>query len=122
MITLFIYQVLAAADPPVVGEIYNPLPIGSVETGLVNLINNILRLVFIGAGIYAFINFFIAGFKYMGAAGNPETLNDVRDKIWQSFIGLVIIIATFIFAALVGQVFFGQADILLNPNIPQFGQ
>ncbi len=105
----------------VVGKIDNPLPIGGVEEGLVRLINNILRLVFIGAGIYAFITLFIAGFRYMGSAGNPETLSEVRDKIWQAFIGLVIIIATFIFAALVGQVFFGDATILLNPKIPEFG-
>ena len=107
----------------VVGTINNPLPgVGNVEDGLVILINNILRLVFIGAGLYAMVAIFIAGYKYTNSAGNPEAITEAWAKIWQSFLGLVVIIGTFIFAGLVGQIFFGDAGYLLKPTIPEFGK
>ena len=79
--------------------------------------SNILRLVFVVAGIFAFFNFIIAGFQYMNAGGDSKSLTAAWDRIWQSLIGLVIIVGSFAVAALIGQVFFGRPEAILSPMI-----
>ena len=113
---------------PVIGTIPNPLEnlgdvFGSQGTGgLILMINNTLRLVFIAAGMYAFINILIAGGKYMTAGGDAAQIEECWAKIWQSFVGLIIMIGAFAFAVLIGQLFFGDAGALLNPSIPTVQQ
>jgi hypothetical protein len=106
----------------VVGTIKNPLPTVyqnaiSTNGGVMLFLSNVLRLVFVVAGIYAFLNFIIAGFQYMGAAGDSKALASAWNRIWQSFVGLIVIIASFALAALIGQLFFGNPLYILNPSI-----
>ncbi len=109
----------------IVGTVDNPLPdryknlvsSGSQPGGLILFLTNILRLVFVAAGIYAFINFIIAGFQYMQAGGDSKQLQQAWDRIWQSLLGLVIIVGSFALAALLGQLLFGNAGFILNPQI-----
>ena len=91
------------------------------EGGLIILFNNMLRLIMIAGGLYAFINIFIAGFKYMMAAGNAETISESWKKIWQSFAGLMIMVASFILAVIIGALFFNDPMAILNPKIPVAG-
>ncbi|MBL7159551.1 hypothetical protein ISS85_03680, partial [Candidatus Microgenomates bacterium] len=39
--------------------------------GLILFLNVILRLMFVGAGLFAFFNIIIAGFQFISAGGNP---------------------------------------------------
>ncbi len=112
---------------PVIGTLPNPLEnlgnvFGSEGGGLVLMINNTLRLVFIVAGMYAFINILIAGGKYMTAGGDAAKIEECWAKIWQSFVGLIIMIGAFALAVVIGQLFFGDAGALLNPSIPTVQQ
>jgi len=110
-------KVFAQVDQ-IVGTITNPaVPAYQGLGGIGLFLSNILRLLFVAAGIYAFFNLVIAGFKYMGAAGDPKVLNAAWAKIWQSLIGLVIIVGSFALAALFGQIIFGQPGFILNPQI-----
>jgi hypothetical protein len=110
------------AQDDIVGTIKNPLPssyqnaIGA-NGGIALFLSNVLRLVFVVAGIYALLNFIIAGFQYMNAAGDSKALSAAWDRIWQSFVGLIVIIASFALAALIGQLFFGDPQFILNPSI-----
>lgn len=100
------------------GAITTPIKYGSVANqGLITFLSNILRLVFVVAGIYAFINFIIAGFQYMSAGGDAKALTAAWGRIWQSLIGLVIIAGSFALASLFGYVLFGDAAFILNPKI-----
>lgn len=90
---------------------------GGAQEGIVLLLTNILRLAFAAAGIFAFINFIIAGFQYMTAAGDSKKLSAAWARIWQSLIGLVIIVLSFAFASLIGYVLFGDAGFILNPKV-----
>lgn len=104
----------------VVGTVTNPLP-GTYQNiatgGLVLFFTNILRLIFVVAGIWAFINFIIAGFQYMSAGGDSKALESAWARIWQSLLGMVIIVGSFALAALIGQVFFGNAAAILSPTL-----
>ncbi len=108
----------------IVGSVTNPLPAqykniigGGTGGGLILFMSNILRLVFVVAGIFAFFNFIVAGFQYMNAGGDAKSVSAAWDRIWQSLMGLVIIIGSFAMAALMGQVFFGNPNAILSPTI-----
>ncbi|KKU82968.1 MAG: hypothetical protein UY10_C0018G0007 [Microgenomates group bacterium GW2011_GWA2_47_8] len=108
----------------VIGKITNPLPgpykniaAGAGGGGLILFFSNVLRLVFVAAGIYAFINFIIAGYEYMTAAGDTKALTNAWARIWQSLVGLIIIVGSFAAAALMGQLFFGSPTAILSPKL-----
>lgn len=104
----------------IVGTVTNPLP-GAYQTiqggGLILFLTNILRLIFVVAGIWAFLNFIIAGFQYMNAGGDSKALVAAWARIWQSLVGMIIIVGSFALAALIGQVFFGSATAILSPTL-----
>jgi len=106
----------------IVGNITNPLPdvyksVTGTPGGLVLFFSNVLRLVFLAAGVYALINFIIAGYQYMNSAGDSKILLAAWNRIWQSLLGLVIIVGSFALAALFGYLIFGDAGYILNPKI-----
>lgn len=107
------------AEDSLIGSVTSPLTGGyaSVFGGFGMLVTSILRLVFIGGGLLALFNFIVAGFQYMNAGGDSKALNSAWDKIWNSLLGLVIIVGSFALAAIVGQVLFHDALFILNPTI-----
>jgi len=90
---------------------------GGVEGGLGNFLNNIFILISVGAGLFALFNFFIAGYTYISAKDDKEKIEDAMAHIVNSLIGLLIIVAAFLIAALAGQIFFGDAKFILQPKI-----
>lgn len=106
------------ADDSIVGTISNPLTgYGSVETGLTAFLSNILRLIFVVAGMYALVNLIIAGFEYMTAAGDAKKLTSAWSRIWQTLLGLAIIAGSFVLAAIFGYILFGNPMFMLSPAI-----
>lgn len=102
----------------IVGIITNPLKsYGDFNIGIVLFFSNILRLVFVVAGIYALLNFIIAGYQYMTAGGDTKALTAAWNRIWQTLLGLIIIVGSFALAALFGYLIFGNAMFILNPKI-----
>ena len=85
--------------------------------GLIILFNNILRLLIVVAGIYALLNFILAGYAFMSAGGDPKLIDKAWAKIWQSLVGLLIIAISFALTALIGQLLFGSPTAILNPTI-----
>lgn len=111
-----------AAASDIVGTVKNPLPpayqnLTGSPGGLILFLTNIIRLLFVAAGIFAFVNLIIAGFQYMGAGGDAKQIASAWSRIWQSLLGLIIIVGSFALAALIGLVFFGDAGFILNPKI-----
>lgn len=105
-----------------VGKVENPLPgpyqnITGPQGGLIMLLTNVLRLVFVAGGVLAFFNLIVAGFQYMNAGGDAKQLEAAWNRIWQSLLGLVIIVGSFAIAALFGYLLFGDAGFILNPKI-----
>jgi hypothetical protein len=109
-----------AAD--VVGQIQSKVPnpygdITNAQGGLGLLITNFLRFFFVVAGILVFVNFIIAGFEYISAAGNPKKLEQAWSRIWQSLLGLILMVGSFALAAVFGYLIFGNALFMLQPQI-----
>ncbi|MBI4062643.1 hypothetical protein HY410_01860 [Candidatus Gottesmanbacteria bacterium] len=104
-------EIVGSVKNDILPSVYRPL------TGLTLFLSNILRLVFVGAGVYAFVNFVIAGFQYMNAGGDTKLLGAAWARIWQSLLGLLFIVGSFALAALFGYLIFGDAGFILNPRI-----
>lgn len=111
------------------GEIQNPFEqLGITEYaseigeegkdfGLMVFANNLLKLVIIIAGIFALLNLIIAGFQFMTAGGDPKAVSQASSKIWQSLIGLLVVAASFLLAAIFGWLLFGNPLAILQPTI-----
>ena len=92
-------------------------PYGSYESGLMKFANNILKLVIVGAGLFAFINIIIAGYDFLAAGGDAKKVEGAWAKIYNSLIGLLFVAASFVLAALFGWLLFGNAGAILMPEI-----
>lgn len=115
------FTILAQAGSDIVGEIRPdilPGPYRSVTGGgLVLFFSNVLRLFFTVAGAYAFINFVLAGYQFMNAGGDAKAIGTAWKRIWQSLVGLVLIVGSFALASLFGQLIFGDPGFILSPKI-----
>lgn len=105
----------------IVGTITNPLKsygdFNAPGAGIILFFSNVLRLVFVVAGIYALFNLIIAGYQYMTAGGDSKALTAAWGRIWQTLLGLIILVGSFALAALFGYLIFGDAMFILSPKI-----
>ncbi len=106
----------------VIGEINPPAHIvgfGTVEGGaLGELLQLIFSILIIAGGIYALFNFIIAGYAFLSAGDDPQKASNAWKKIYQTIIGLVFLVGSFLLAAIVGLLLFNDAKALLTPTIP----
>ena len=85
--------------------------------GIVFFANNILKLLIVMAGIYAFLNIIIAGYNFLSAGGDAKKIQQAWDKICQSFLGLAFVAGSFVLAAIFGWLIFKDPTAILNPQI-----
>ena len=101
-----------------IGDIANPLdsyPEGYTQATY--FLSLVLRLVTIAAGIYALINFVIAGIGFISAGGNPEAVQRSWAKIYQTLIGISVVVLSYALAGVLGLLLFGSANAILSPTI-----
>jgi len=96
--------------PPVGGDWNDP------TTGLENFINRGFKLAFVAFGLYTLLNFVLAAFNFINAQGEAKNLEKARKLITNSIVGLVLMAVVFVVAGVIGAVFFGSWDALLNLN------
>lgn len=102
------------------GTIDNPLPAGSyggVGTGLPDFIGNVVKIIFIAGGLFAFFNLMIAGITYITAGGDKQKIENALYSINMSLIGLVILVAASIVTGIVSYLLYGSATAILQPSI-----
>lgn len=85
--------------------------------GLIPFLNTLVRLAIVIAGLYAFLNLIFAGYQFISAGGDPKNVEKAWAKIWQSLIGLLIIAASFLLAAIFGWILFKDPSAILMPRI-----
>jgi hypothetical protein len=105
-----------AIEAPQGVEEYNTLA-GDGGIGILVFLSRFIQLIFVLAGIWVMFNFIIAGFIYMSAEGDAAATGKVKNKITMSVIGLVIIVSSYAIASVLGLIFFGDPNFILNPTI-----
>lgn len=86
--------------------------------GIGKLIQTIIWVLIIGAGLYALINLIIAGYEFMSAGDDTKKVAGAWAKIWQTMLGLAVAAGAFVLAALFSLLIFGNPTFILNPTIP----
>ncbi len=113
-------QLLADSNP--FGTIIPPSSVAKYTDnpagGIGNLIQTVIWILIIGAGIYALFNFILAGYEFLSAGDDPKKIGGAWAKIWQTALGLAFAAGAFILAAIFGQLIFGNPTFILNPTIP----
>lgn len=114
-------SVLLAAVEDIIGKVVPPPGVnvyGEIQKGgLVNFLNNLLKLLIVVAGLYALINLIFAGYQFISAGGDPKNVEKAWSKIWQSLLGLFIVAASFALAGIIGWLIFGDPGAILAPRI-----
>lgn len=87
---------------------------GGALSGFRNFLNNLVQVIIIFAGIFAFINILLAGYAFISAGDDPKRIEGAWKKIWQTLLGLTIAAGAFVIAALVGKILFNDYTALLN--------
>jgi len=108
-----------ATATDVIGTVTTPLPgkYSSVAGGFGLFLTNVIKLVFIAGGLFALINFLLAGWQFINAGGDEKKITDAWNKITNSLIGLVVMAVSFIIISIISWLIFGKADWILNPEI-----
>src|SRR3989344_511129 len=104
-----------SALPGLFGKVTPPVGVSPGVSGIGNLIGAVLRILALVSGIWALFNFIIAGYQFMQAGGDSKAVSAAWARIWQSLVGIVVVAASFLFAAIIGQLFFGDATAILKP-------
>lgn len=109
---------IIAANP--FGQITPPDAVAGSDpgAGIGSLIQKIIWILIIGAGIYALFNLVLAGYAFMSAGDDSKKVAGAWAKIWQTLLGLAFAAGAFVLAALFGQLIFGKWDFILSPVIP----
>ena len=69
------------------------------------------------AGLWAFINLITAGLTYITSGDNPDAVKKAGERIYMSLIGLVLVVGSFIIAAIMGWILYGDSSAILSPKI-----
>lgn len=90
-------------------------PNAQAAPGLIPFINALIMILIIIAGLYTFLNLIFAGYQFISAGGDPKAVEKAWAKIWQSIVGLLIVAASFLLAAIFGWLLFGDPTAILIP-------
>jgi hypothetical protein len=96
------------------GTIIPPPGVSTDITLIGTLIANLIRLLIVAAGIYAVINFILAGYGFMSAGGDPKRVADAWAKIWQTILGLIVVVGAYVIASVVSRILFGDAGTIFR--------
>lgn len=106
--------VFGTINPPQGVQEYNNLAGG---IGILIFLSRIVQFIFIIGGLVVIYNFISAGFVYLTSEGDSKSHEKVKNQVTYSVIGLVMLVLSFGFAALLGTLFFGEPDFFLKPTI-----
>ncbi len=117
MFNLLLFQFGTIIQPAALDK-FNP---GNSGTGIGNFLNLIFQIMVVGAGLYALINFILAGYAFLSAGEDSKKIEAAWAKIWQSALGLAFAAGAFVLAAIFGKIIFNDWNFILNPCIPAPG-
>jgi hypothetical protein len=113
-------EIFGTIEPPAgVAQYDAAAPPG--QTGLITFLSNIIRIGTVVAGVWVMVNFILAGWTYITSSGDAKAHTEATSKMTFSIVGIVIIVAAYTVAAIIGLVVFGDATYILNPRFTGIG-
>ncbi len=118
---LFTVQTMAQITNPVLGNIGTDDAAAESGATFARLFVYFWNVVIIVGGIVVLVNFIQAALEWITAGGDSGKLTKARDKMLQSFIGLAILVFSFVLINFVGDILFGNQFELLQFRLPSPG-
>jgi len=112
MIGSFVASIIGPITPP-----EGVIKYGDSPGGLFLFLNNIMKLLIYGAGLFTLFNIILAGYGFISANGDQKAIETAWSKIWQSLLGLVIAAGSFVLAGVIGWIVFGNPQAIIQPKI-----
>lgn len=85
--------------------------------GLAAFIVNIIRLILVGAALFTVFNLATSGYAFMSAGGDSRKIADAWAKIWQSMLGLIMTVGSFVLAALISKLVFDDYTTIFDITV-----
>lgn len=121
MLLLAVHTASAQITNPVLGNIGTDDKAAESGATFARLFVYFWNVVIIVGGIVVLVNFIQAALEWITAGGDSSKIGKARDKILQSFIGLAILVFSFILINFVGDILFGNEFELLQFTLPSPG-
>lgn len=86
--------------------------------GLLIFVSNMIKLASVVAGVWVMFNFVTAGFTYITAGDDSGAISKIGTKLSLSVSGLLLIVAAYTIAGIIGLIVFGDPTYIINPDIP----
>ncbi|MFH1840546.1 MAG: hypothetical protein ABH807_00070 [Candidatus Shapirobacteria bacterium] len=100
------------------GDIVNqvgPKNVVPASAKFAGILSNLLGVMTIVAGLWFMINFLSGGYAYLSAAGSSEKMKEATQRIGNSLVGLIVVIAAYAVISLIGGILgFSILDIETN--------
>lgn len=91
---------------------------GDGLAGITKLISSIIGVMTVAAGIWFLFQVLVGGFNWIAAGGDKAKLQSSKDRITNSLIGIIVVVAAWAITALVGT-FLGVDFTLSRGNLLQ---
>lgn len=96
------------------GTIPGAINPGENSSNIENIINNVLKIIFMAAALLVLIFLIIGAFQWIMSGGDKEAVGKARNRITHALIGLAILVLAFVILAVIGTIIginFLQFDI-----------
>ena len=112
-------KLIADTDNPF-GTITPPNAIsgGDPGRGIGNLIQTVIQILIVVAGIYSLFNLIFAGYGFLSAGDDAKKIAGAWAKIWQTAVGLIVAAGSIVLARIFGKLIFNDPTFITNPIIP----
>lgn len=121
MLTLF--QIFGSVTPPPGVAQFNAQASagGGSGIGIVIFVSNLIKVVFIIAGLFGLFNIISAGYIFLNSQGNAKELEKATSSLTYSLLGLAVMVGAFTITSIISFLLFGDASFILNPVLPTAG-
>ncbi len=107
-------SIFGQVSPPPGVAAYDTKSGGSI--GLIAFISTMIQAFTVIAGLFVLMQILLARWTYITANGDSAAHGKVRERLTMSIIGIMIIVASYTVAGIIGFIFFGDASFIINPN------
>ena len=90
-----LFVLASSALPAFAEETTFKFPRGNLFVNLGDILKNLLIILFVFAGILAFVFIVVGGIQWITAGGDKQAAQGARDRITAAVVGLVIVVAAF---------------------------
>jgi hypothetical protein len=101
----------------VVGSLTPPESVVKAPSDAGKFMSAIISFIVVIAGVYALWQLLTGGLGYVTSNGDKAKVQESTQKMFMAILGLTVIGASFIIAAVVSKLLFGNSSVIFSPTL-----